>query len=84
MINKAKDTEKADVEAVKKVVGMFGSMGILSRALEVSTNTVFNWCHGKTSPSPLICMRIEILTDGKVKARDILPDFEWEKYIKKK
>lgn len=71
-----------NVEAIKKSVEFFGSIHQFSIALNTTYGTVLKWVHGKGTPSPLSCIKIEKATKGEVKKEDIRPDFDWKNFKK--
>lgn len=68
-----------NVEAVVEALYLFGTLTSLAKALQVNLSTVHNWINLKSAPSPQNCLKIEKATNGKVKARDIRPDYDWDK-----
>lgn len=69
---------KANLESLKKAIELLGSVTKFSLDVGISYQTAMSWKHGRRVPSPLYCLKIETLTEGKVKARDILPDYPWD------
>lgn len=65
-------------EEIKKAVSLLGNRNELARAINVSYQTVSDWINGKKTPSPENCMKVERVTDGKIKARDILPPSSYD------
>ena len=80
-LGRPKNIESFNNEKVRDAAEVLGSQDKLARILEVTTSAVFNWCRGKYMPSPENCLKIEKATNGKVKARDIRPDFDFDAYI---
>jgi len=70
-----------DVSQIMKAVEYFGSSVKLARAIEVRELSVYNWIHGRSIPDPINCLKIQKVTNGQVKARDIRPNYEWDKII---
>lgn len=70
-----------NVEQMKKAVEIVGSVARLAGIIEVSGTTVYSWLWGKSIPDPINCLKIQKATKGKVKAKDIRPDYEWDKVI---
>lgn len=68
----------ADFEKLKQAIEIAGGLTQMSRKANVSYQSVLDWKHGRASPSPLNCIKIEKATDGAVNRREILPDFPWE------
>jgi len=66
------------VEEVKKAVEVLGGRVAMSRALNVSYQTISDWVNDKKTPSLDNCIRIESATEGKIKARDILPPSSYD------
>jgi len=70
--------QKANLEMIKKAIDILGGLTKLSKNANVSYQSVVDWKGGRKTPSPISCQKIEKATDGKVKAKDILPDYPWE------
>lgn len=68
-------------DEIKRAVKILGSVMKLARALEVGELSVYRWTSGKSAPDPINCLKIQKLTNGQVKAKDIRPDYEWDKVI---
>ena len=73
--------EKFNVEEIKRAAEIVGSYNKLSLLLGVSVANVYKWRDGKSTPDPINCLKIQKLTNGLVKARDIRPDYDWDKVI---
>ncbi len=73
--------KKYNVEKVKKAVEIIGSISRLAGIIEVSQTTLYKWTWGTATPDPINCLKIQKATGGKIKARDILPDYEWDKVL---
>jgi DNA-binding transcriptional regulator YdaS (Cro superfamily) len=65
-------------EQILKAIEILGGLTMFARKINVSYQTALDWKHGRRTPTPLNCMRIEKATEGKIKAEDILPDYRWE------
>ena len=72
---------KFNKEKIKEAADIFGSAIKLARAIEVGETNVYRWISGKVIPDPINCLRIQKVTKGKIKAKDILPDYEWDKIL---
>lgn len=72
--------ETYNMEAIKKASEICGSMSKLALSIGANYGSVFKWMHGKATPSPLYCMKIEKITDGQVKKEEIRPDFDWKRF----
>lgn len=46
----------------------------MARALDISRSTVSYWRSGQRQPGPKMARRIQVLSEGQVKAADIRPD----------
>jgi DNA-binding transcriptional regulator YdaS (Cro superfamily) len=66
-----------NVEAIQKACQLVGSAHKLSQLTGTSYMTVQKWRHGKATPSPLNCMRVEKATHGLIKKEEIRPEFDW-------
>ncbi len=60
-------------KAIKKLVETLGGQTQTARSLGVSAPTVNGWLYGKHGISPLVAMRAERVTGGKVAAVDLCP-----------
>ncbi len=67
-----------NLESVQKAIDLLGGATQLSLKINVSYQTVVSWKHGRRFPNVVNCQKIEKATDGKVKAKDILPDYPWD------
>ena len=76
-----KKNETSVNEYIQQAIDIVGSTAKLARQLEITSATVYNWLWGKTIPDPINCLKIQKATKGKVKAKDIRPDYEWEKVL---
>ncbi len=79
MVAKKDKSHLYNVEAIKQAVSIFGSQSKLARLLDLNNNSVYGWVRGQSVPSPINCIAIERITQGKIKRGDILPDYDWEK-----
>ncbi len=66
-----------DVYKILDAVKYFGSVTAMAKELGVSRNSVYRWIREDYAPSKYNCMLIEKLTNGEIKASDIL-DIEWK------
>ncbi len=80
-----KDTEsikmtpnRCNYDLIKEAIIFAGGATALAKKMNVSYHTVLTWKNGRSSISTTNCQKIEKLTEGKIKARDILPDYPWE------
>ncbi|MBW8308025.1 MAG: helix-turn-helix domain-containing protein [Candidatus Paracaedibacteraceae bacterium] len=62
----------------------FGTNTALAKALNVTLGTVHKWLNYKSVPKPENCLKIEEATGGKVKARDIRPNYDWGNLSRRK
>ena len=69
---------RCDTEAIKRAIEIIGSPADMAKKLNVSYHTVLTWKNGRSSITTTNCMKIEKATEGKIKAKDILPDYPWE------
>lgn len=70
---------KFNIDAIKKAIEIVGSANKLAVEIKVSSLTAYRWRDGKSVPSPENCLKIEKVTEGKVLAKDIRPDLNWER-----
>jgi len=61
---------------IEEIISHFGSRAKLARLLEVDRSAVTQWCQDRAFP-PKRAIQIEVLSDGKFKAKDIV--MEWWK-----
>lgn len=73
--------ENFNNDEVKRAAEIMGAATKLARSIDVGELSVYRWIHGQSIPEPLSCLKIEKATGGKVKARDIRPDFDFDAYI---
>lgn len=67
-----------NIEKLKEAIGYVGGVGALAVKARLSYQSIIDWRRGVKSPSQTSCEKIEKATDGKVTAKDILPDFPWD------
>jgi DNA-binding transcriptional regulator YdaS (Cro superfamily) len=72
--------EKVNIDKIKEAIEIAGGMGPLSEKGKISYQAISNWKTGKKSPSSESCRKIEKVTQGKVKAKDILPYYPWDDF----
>ena len=70
--------QKSNLEIIKKTIEIVGGLTQLSIKINVSYQTVLDWKHGRRTPTPTNCQKIEKATDRQIKAEDILPDYPWD------
>ena len=63
--------------AMEKAVLFFGGVVKLSEKLGVHQGTVSKWLHSKLSIPIKHAVKIEELTKGQIKAKDLRPDVKW-------
>lgn len=68
---------KFNVDKIKEAIEICGGKNNLAQKINMSYVAVCDWATGKKTPSPESCFRIEKVTNGKVKAKDILPPYEF-------
>ncbi|RZI45478.1 transcriptional regulator [Candidatus Finniella inopinata] len=74
----ASNINRCNHEFIQKAIDLVGGATALAKKLNVSYHTVLTWKNGRSSVSTTNCQKIEKATDGKVKAKDILPDYPWD------
>ncbi|WP_051908472.1 transcriptional regulator [Candidatus Odyssella acanthamoebae] len=72
---------KFNIDEVKRAIEIVGSANKLAVEIKVSSLTAYRWRDGKSVPSPENCLKIERITRGKVLAKDIRPDLDWERIL---
>lgn len=70
--------KKSNVNEIKKAIELVGGARELSIKLGVSYQSVLDWKNERSNINFLNCIKIEKLTEGKVRARDILPEYPWD------
>ena len=65
-------------EKLKEAIDCVGGVGELAAQARISYQSIIDWRRGIKSPSQESCQKIEKATGGKVKAKDILPDYPWD------
>jgi DNA-binding transcriptional regulator YdaS (Cro superfamily) len=70
--------KKYNIEAIKEAVECLGGRRAFARALNISYQTSSEWVNGNRTPSLDNCLKIERATEGKIKAKNILPDYPLE------
>jgi len=73
--------ERFDYSKIREAAGILGSGLKLANALHISQALIYRWMTGAAQPSPIACLRIQKATGGKVRARDILPDYDWDNIL---
>ena len=71
---------KCNIEALKEAIEIAGGMQQLANKIDVSYQSILNWKSGRSTLSPLNCVRIEEALNGQVTRKDILPDYPWEQF----
>jgi DNA-binding transcriptional regulator YdaS (Cro superfamily) len=74
------DIKESNLDAIKKAIEFAGGATALAKKLHVTYHTVLTWKNGRSSISPMNCLNIERVTEGKVKRKDILPNYPWEDF----
>jgi DNA-binding transcriptional regulator YdaS (Cro superfamily) len=65
------------MEALRRAIEIIGSQAELARRLGVKPQAFTDWLSGTRPLPPLRAAQIEKILEGKVKARELLPDFPW-------
>jgi len=63
--------------AMEKAVSFFGGVLKLSEKLNVQQSSVSKWLHSKLPVPIKHAVKIEELTNGEIKAKDLRPDLKW-------
>lgn len=74
----AANINRCNQESIQKAIDLVGGATALAKKINVSYHTVLTWKNGRSSVSTTNCQKIEKATDGKVTAKDILPDYPWD------
>ena len=69
---------KINKEALREAIKIVGSNQKLSESVGVSYKTILDWTSGRSGISIPNALKIEKATNGKIKVKDLLPDFQWE------
>ena len=65
-------------KAIDKAAEIIGNKAKLARTLHVSPTAVTQWSKGLRSVPPIRAVEIEKATNGKVKRKDLCPNFPWD------
>lgn len=60
--------------ALRMAVSLIGSQASLAKQLGVQRSTVNSWIHGRNKIPPEAAIKIEKLTNSKVKKKELRPD----------
>jgi len=71
---------KYSVDKIKEAIEILGGRYRLAVAIGVSHKSVSDWVLGYTTPSTQNCLKIQKATNGKVKAKEILLDINWDEF----
>ncbi|WP_139016894.1 transcriptional regulator [Candidatus Odyssella thessalonicensis] len=80
-MEKSTHSQEYNKEEVQRAVDIMGSAWKLAKVLGIRPANIYRWLKGLGFPDPINCLRIEKATQGRVKARDILPRYDWENVI---
>ena len=69
---------KANLDALKKAIDLMGGINELAESLDISCQSIMNWQSKKSSIDLVSCLKIEKITDGLVKRKDLLPHYPWK------
>ncbi|MBW8308057.1 MAG: helix-turn-helix domain-containing protein [Candidatus Paracaedibacteraceae bacterium] len=70
-----------NVSEINRAIEILGTASTLARELKITPISVYKWRDLKAVPSPENCLKIEKVTRGKVLAKDIRPDLDWERIL---
>lgn len=70
--------KKHNVQAILEAIKIAGGVKELSHKLNTSYQSILDWKNERKTPTALNCLKIEKATEGKVKAKDILPSYPWD------
>ncbi len=65
-------------QAIIKATEILGGKQKLAKDIGVSYKTILDWVSGRSGITITNALKIEKATEGKVTAKEILPDFPWE------
>lgn len=66
-----------DIEKLQTAINILGGVSALSSKSKISYQSILDWRSGRRAPSVESCIKIEEATDGKIRRKDLLPDFPW-------
>lgn len=69
--------KKKNIQAVADAISHAGSKQLLAQMVGVSYKTVLDWASGRSGISIPNALKIEKITNGKVKAKDLI-NFPWD------
>jgi DNA-binding transcriptional regulator YdaS (Cro superfamily) len=61
----------SDFKTIKKAIDFFGGQRRLAHALKISQPKISQWLHGHKTIPIKHALRIEVLTNGECKAKDL-------------
>ena len=65
-------------QAIIKATEILGGKQNLAKDIGVSYKTILDWVSGRSGITVTNALKIEKATEGKVTAKEILPDFPWD------
>lgn len=78
-----KDPVEERMRLVEEAIKIAGSMTNLSKKMKVNYQSISDWKTGKKAPNAANARKMENATEGKIKAIDILPNYNWDDLEKK-
>lgn len=71
----------SDIELtpLEKAIALCDGQTGLAKRLGVTQGTIWQWINGRRPLPPTRAAEIEQICEGKVTARELLPDFPWPK-----
>ncbi len=63
---------------LQNAISIAGNITQLATKINADCQNILDWGNGKEALNPLHAMKIEKATGGKIKARDLLPDYHWD------
>jgi len=70
--------KKHNVQAILDAINIAGGAKELSHKINTSYQSILDWKNARKTPTALNCLKIEKATEGKIKAKDILPNYPWD------
>jgi DNA-binding transcriptional regulator YdaS (Cro superfamily) len=70
------DTELTPLE---RAIAICEGQTAMAKRLGVTQGTIWQWLNGRRPIPPARAAEIEFVCDGKVTARELLPNFKWPK-----
>jgi|GEM_PF-475271 len=68
---------------IQEAISIFGTQQKMANKLNVSQTAVYKWLYCLRKPSPENAVKIQVMTNSKIKATDLLPSYRDDFFISK-